>query len=172
VPLVEYRRQRAELERLDAALAARPGQLTGEASRVQEVAGLAPSAEVFARRVSAGLGSATFAQRRQLVELLINRVVVTGDTVEIRYVAPAGRVGERDDGLPALLVCIGCVKTLSFAGRPAPSWVSSSWLLPGSSASCGGPCGDVRLMSQVSNDDRLHDRNEAAVFGSRAPRPF
>ncbi len=34
------------------------------------------------------LAQATFAQRRQLVELLIDRVVVTNGDVEIRYVIP------------------------------------------------------------------------------------
>jgi hypothetical protein len=34
------------------------------------------------------LGHATFAQKRTLVELLIDRVVVTNDKVEIRYVIP------------------------------------------------------------------------------------
>jgi len=35
-----------------------------------------------------GLGQADFEQRRQLVELLIDRVVVTDGQVEIRYVIP------------------------------------------------------------------------------------
>jgi hypothetical protein len=35
-----------------------------------------------------GLGQASFEQRRQLVELLIDRVVVTDGQVEIRYVIP------------------------------------------------------------------------------------
>jgi hypothetical protein len=35
-----------------------------------------------------GLGQASFEQRRQLVELLIDRVVVTDGHVEIRYVIP------------------------------------------------------------------------------------
>ena len=46
------------------------------------------SAAAFCRRVAAGLDAATFEQKRQLVELLIDRVVVTGDAVEIRYVMP------------------------------------------------------------------------------------
>jgi site-specific DNA recombinase len=36
----------------------------------------------------------TFAQRRQLVELLIDRVVVNDAQVEIRYVIPTGPKGE------------------------------------------------------------------------------
>ena len=42
----------------------------------------------FCQRVQAGLAEATFEQKRQLVELLVDRVVVTMDEVEIRYVIP------------------------------------------------------------------------------------
>ncbi|OWK39771.1 hypothetical protein [Fimbriiglobus ruber] len=52
------------------------------------------SAEAFAKRVRNGLDTTTFERRRQLVELLIDRVVVTGDNVEIRYVFPIGPAGE------------------------------------------------------------------------------
>jgi hypothetical protein len=38
--------------------------------------------------LAVGLGQADFEQRRQLVELLIDRVVVTDGRVEIRYVIP------------------------------------------------------------------------------------
>jgi site-specific DNA recombinase len=39
-------------------------------------------------RLRQNLDSASFARRRELVELLIDRVVVTDDDVEIRYVVP------------------------------------------------------------------------------------
>ena len=94
ISLVECRRRRAELERRDAALAAQQEHLAADADRASEVAGLAASAEDFCRRVSAGLEHATFEQKRQLVELLIDRVVVTGDDVEIRYVFPTGPAGQ------------------------------------------------------------------------------
>jgi hypothetical protein len=41
------------------------------------------------------LHTATFAQRRELVELLIDRVVVTGEEVEIRYVLPTSPTSEQ-----------------------------------------------------------------------------
>ncbi len=41
----------------------------------------------------AGLAHATFAQRRALVELLIDRVIVTDEAVEIRYVMPTSPDG-------------------------------------------------------------------------------
>jgi site-specific DNA recombinase len=84
IPLPEYQRRRVDLERRQEALARQEEQLGREADRLSEVAGLVSSAEDFCRRVAAGLADATFEQRRQLVELLIDRVVVTGDEVEIR----------------------------------------------------------------------------------------
>ena len=43
-----------------------------------------------------GLEQADFARKRELLELLIDRIVVTDETVEIRYVIPVGPEGERD----------------------------------------------------------------------------
>src|SRR5258706_16433043 len=48
----------------------------------------------FCQRVRQSLAHATFAQRRQLVELLIDRVVVTDGDVEIRYVIPTTPASE------------------------------------------------------------------------------
>src|SRR4029453_13141478 len=47
----------------------------------------------FCQTVRAGLATATFAQRRLLVELLLDRVVVTDGEVEIRYVLPTSPDG-------------------------------------------------------------------------------
>ena len=94
VPLGEYQRRRTELERRDATLAAQEESLSGEASRAQEITGLLNCARSFAERVRVGLDTATFERKRQLVELLIDRVVVTGDDVEIRYAFPIGPAGE------------------------------------------------------------------------------
>ena len=48
----------------------------------------------FCTRVGQGLEQATFEQQRQLVELLIDRVVVSDEEVEIRYVIPTSPQGE------------------------------------------------------------------------------
>src|SRR5262245_22538896 len=54
-----------------------------------------PSAvDTFCHRLAPTLTHLTFAQRRQLVELLIARVIVTDGQVEIRYVVPTGPKGE------------------------------------------------------------------------------
>jgi site-specific DNA recombinase len=94
IPLPEYERRRAEIVTRDASLAEQEKRLSGEADRLNEALGLAASLEVFCRRVSNGLESATFDQKRQLVELLIDRVVVTGDEIEIRYVFPTSPQSE------------------------------------------------------------------------------
>ena len=78
VPLAEYRRRRGDLEARGSALAEQEARLAGESERLDEVLGLAATLESFCERVSAGLEGATFDQRRQLVELLVDRVVVTG----------------------------------------------------------------------------------------------
>ncbi len=94
MPLAEYRRRRAELEKRLDALARQQEQLRGEANRLQELAGLETAMEQFCQRVSKGLEQAAFTQKRPLVELLIDRVVVTGDAVEIRYVIPTDETSE------------------------------------------------------------------------------
>ena len=94
IPLPEYERRRAEIGARDASLAEQERRLSGEADRLNEALGLAASLEAFCERVSTGLEDATFDQRRQLVELLIDRVVVTGDEIEIRYVLPTSPQSE------------------------------------------------------------------------------
>ena len=49
---------------------------------------IADSIDQFCAQVRTGLEAASFAQRRALVELLIDRVVVTNSEVEIHYVIP------------------------------------------------------------------------------------
>jgi site-specific DNA recombinase len=94
IPLPEYRRRRGELEARAAALAEQEARLAGEAGRLDRAAGLAASAGAFCERVSAGLQDATFDRRRELVELLVDRVVVTDDQAEIHYVFPTSPQSE------------------------------------------------------------------------------
>jgi site-specific DNA recombinase len=88
IPLDEYERRRRDLEQRVRALAGQEEQLRSEAARQQQLAGMAASLEAFRERVGRGLDRADFEQRRQLVLLLIDRVVVTDAEVEIRYVLP------------------------------------------------------------------------------------
>ena len=95
VPLPEYQRRRRGVEDRLQALNAQAEQLDAQADRHAQLAGWAASAAEFCQRVQGGLAQADFTQRRQLVELLVDRVVVTGDEVEIRYVIPLSPEGER-----------------------------------------------------------------------------
>lgn len=94
IPLPEYQRRRAEMEAREKALERQAHELSQQGARLQETAGLVASVEDFCQRVCAGLQNATLAQKRQLVELLVDRVVVKGDDVEIRYVIPTSERSE------------------------------------------------------------------------------
>jgi site-specific DNA recombinase len=93
--LEEYGRRRAELEQRSRALARQEERLTAEADQRDEAARLAAHAEDFCRRVRRGLARADFTHKRELIELVVDRVVVTDDLVEIRYVVPTAPAGER-----------------------------------------------------------------------------
>lgn len=95
IPLAEYRRRRRDLEQRDEALAAQEQQLNAQADQRMELAGVTSSIEEFCARVRSGLEGASFEQRRQLVELLVDRVVVTEGDVEIRYVIPTTTESEQ-----------------------------------------------------------------------------
>jgi site-specific DNA recombinase len=88
IQLEEYRRRRQDLEQRRSAVGQQQRQLAAQAGQYAAVAAMASSVESFCQRVQAGLAQATFRQKRQLVELLIDRVVVTEEQVEIRYVIP------------------------------------------------------------------------------------
>jgi site-specific DNA recombinase len=95
IPLAEYRRRRKDLEGRVEALASQQEQLRARSDQHMELVGIAGSIEDFCERVRSGLTDATFEQRRKLVELLIDRVIVTGEEVEIRYVIPTSPESEQ-----------------------------------------------------------------------------
>ena len=94
IPLAEYQRRRQDLEQKLQSLDQQERQLEASADRHVEVAALATTLEEFCQRAQVGLAQASFEQKRQLVELLIDRVVVTNDEVEIRYVIPTSASSE------------------------------------------------------------------------------
>ncbi len=91
--LAEFERKRKELGGRTDALLAQKRQLEAAAGERIELAGIADSIERFCEQVKAGLFTATFEQKRSLVELLVDRVVVTDEEVEIRYVVPTSPEG-------------------------------------------------------------------------------
>jgi site-specific DNA recombinase len=94
VPLDEEERRRRDLERRLPALAGQEELLRHDAARQQKLAGVAASLEAFRARVQRGLAEASFEQRRQLVLLLVDRVIVKNAEVEIRYVLPTAPESE------------------------------------------------------------------------------
>jgi len=93
IALAEFQRKRDELDRRRAALAAQQRQLDAAASQRLELQAVADGIEAFCQAIRTGLATATFEQRRLLAELLIDRVIVTDDQVEIRYVLPTSPDG-------------------------------------------------------------------------------
>lgn len=93
--LEEYKRRRQELEQRLQALGEHVRQLEASVGRHDELATMVQSIEAFCQRVQQGLAEATFEQKRQLIELLVDRVVVTGEEVEIRYVIPTSLKSEQ-----------------------------------------------------------------------------
>ena len=69
-------------------------QLMAQVDRREELAGLSRSIEDFCQRIRPGLEQSSFEQKRKLVELLIDRVIVTDGEVEIRYVMPTSKSSE------------------------------------------------------------------------------
>ena len=95
VSLEEYKRRRRDAEARLAALAHQEQDLIADIERQSTTASLAAHADAFCQRVRCGLAEADFERRRALVELLIDRVIVTDSEVEIRYVFPTSSKGER-----------------------------------------------------------------------------
>jgi site-specific DNA recombinase len=90
----EFERKRQELQQTQQGLTQQLRQVEAQAQQQLEVSKLATGITTFCERVSRSLDKLDFAQRRQLVELLIDCVVVTDERVEIRYVIPTGPAGE------------------------------------------------------------------------------
>src|SRR5215216_3735983 len=90
----EFERKRQEVQQTQNGLSQQLRQLDVQAQRQIDVAKLAEGISSFCQRIQPTLEGLNFAQRRQLVELLIDCVIVTDGHVEIRYVLPTGPAGE------------------------------------------------------------------------------
>jgi hypothetical protein len=87
--LPAFDRKRHDLTRREEALQSQQRQLDAVAQQHITLSSVAESLEAFCAQVRDGLHAASFQQRRALVELLIDRVIVTDGDVEIRYVFPS-----------------------------------------------------------------------------------
>jgi site-specific DNA recombinase len=88
IDLGTFQRQARTLAGQQADLLAREREVAAQGERLVQVSGIAQSMTQVLQQLRAGLGQADFERRRQLVELLVDRVVVTDGQVEIRYVIP------------------------------------------------------------------------------------
>ncbi len=90
----EFERKRHELTQTQQSVSQQLRQLEAQAQQQVDVLALAHGIDAFCHRLGPTLDHLTFTQRRQLVELLIDRVIVNDGQVEIRYVVPTGPKGE------------------------------------------------------------------------------
>jgi site-specific DNA recombinase len=88
IDLPTFQRKDAELRQSQEDTTAQQREIAAAGQRLVEVQALARSVEELCAHLRIGLEQATFEQRRLLVELLIDRVIVTNGAVEIRYVIP------------------------------------------------------------------------------------
>ena len=93
IALAELDRKRQDLDRRRGTLLAQQRQLDAAARQKLELGAVAGGIEAFCQTVRAGLATAAFEQRRLLIELLIDRVIITDGQVEIRYVLPTSPDG-------------------------------------------------------------------------------
>lgn len=111
VQLPEYQRRRGELDTRDAGLEQQAKELSARVDRQKEISDMAASIEDLCRRIQTGLTNASFAQRRILVQLLVDRA--WRSTIKLRsdtsfLPMPALRP-------PAFVICVKTISTTLFS---------------------------------------------------------
>ncbi len=91
--LEQFEQKNAQLKQRRESLEREYRELEKVICRELEVSDLAESIEEFSQSIREGLEQTDFVQRKELIELLIDRVVVKDDEVEIRYVVPTNLNG-------------------------------------------------------------------------------
>lgn len=91
----EFERKRREVTQTQSGLTQQLHQLEAQAQQQLDLAQLAAGIENFCQRLQPTLAQLAFAQRRQLVELLIDRVITDEHRIEIRYAIPTTPRGEK-----------------------------------------------------------------------------
>jgi site-specific DNA recombinase len=176
IDLACFQRQDHSLAGQEADLLVREREVAAQGERLVEVSAIAQSTTQVLKGLRVGLGQASFERRRQLVELLIDRVVVTDGQVEIRYVIPTTPASTktrfchlRTDYFqvePANVGAPGQVQVqLARAGPPQPQHLR--WAGPGRDA-----------LDLDADDGAAHDRAEpaaavagVALLGGMQPSP-
>ena len=83
IDLQTFERNRASLQHQQESLTIQQRELAACAHKQLDLSAVASSIEEFCAQRRAGLANASFERRRALVELLIDRVIVTDGEVEI-----------------------------------------------------------------------------------------
>jgi site-specific DNA recombinase len=92
VSLEDLQTRRARLDARVAEVQREAAALAAACQHDERLEALAARLETFRAALARGLDTADFARRRELVELLIERVVVDAPSIEIRYILPVGGV--------------------------------------------------------------------------------
>jgi site-specific DNA recombinase len=95
IKLPELERKRGELSRKLDALKIQVAQLQSKTVQRIELSQITDSIETFCAKIIPTLEQTNFDQKRQLIEWLIDRVIVSDNDVEIRYVVPTQPEGSR-----------------------------------------------------------------------------
>jgi site-specific DNA recombinase len=96
IDLACFQRQDRALAGQETDLLAREREVAAQGQRLVELSAITQSMTQVLEKLRTGLDQARFDQRRQLVALLIDRVIVTDGKVEIHYVIPTTPTGTRN----------------------------------------------------------------------------
>ncbi|HEY8598823.1 MAG TPA: recombinase family protein [Thermomicrobiales bacterium] len=116
ITLAELRTRVQALEARLAALAHEEQQLAASTAQQVQIALVASRAEAFRASIAQGLDQASFTRRRELIELLIERVLVDPPEVEIRYVIPFGGAAHRKVALQSRHPGATCLQVVADGG--------------------------------------------------------
>jgi site-specific DNA recombinase len=94
IGLKEYRRRRADLEGKVKGLQAQMEELEVKVDRHKQLESYLTHVQEYCEQVQKGLREASFEQKRELLELLVERIIVSNEQVEIRYVIPVNSKGD------------------------------------------------------------------------------
>lgn len=97
----ELKNRRIKLEQRLTELKKAEQQLAAEETRERQFEAIVTKVDEFRVAVARGLEHASFAQKRALVEQLVDRVVVDAPEVEIRYIIPLTGLAQRKGVLPS-----------------------------------------------------------------------
>jgi hypothetical protein len=143
--LEELRQRRAKLEERLAALEREAQQLAAETIRDDQLRAIAGHVEAFRARIGQRLEKATFAEKREIVELLVDRVIIDSPEVEIRYVIPLTGAAEQNRVLRSHHRELDWGRPAGETRRPPSQSTFQSACRRGfgQSRTPAGPCGEV-----------------------------